>query len=227
MTTSVRLADRRSVIGRRLLGSLVIAALFSSLVGCGPTMGAYWYNFGLVPNRKVPAEYHLPEGPILILIDDDQDLIQPPTAKFALVDALAKELKAHGIAERVTTNEELARVRQSEPKFDTRGAREVGRLVDADTVLWLSTKQFFVASDLEMAVTPAKFAVTVKAVNARAEKRGDVRLWPTHREGHLVSVTVSAHDVRASKTETEAHQKIAESLAVEVANLFYDRELDK
>jgi hypothetical protein len=179
------------------------------------------YHMGMVKAEKILAEFTLPKAPLLILVDDDWDLVHPRTARDALVDALAKELKTHGLIERVTTNEELARLRQSKPDFEQRGAREVGRLAKADTVLWLKVVRFTLGDDLDMAVSYVHFAVTVKVLDARADEREEVRLWPKGREGKLVEVKVSPHDIRKCKNTREAHAAMAESLAKEIAKLFY------
>lgn len=203
------------------LGLLVMA----SAGGCGPSAGAWLYTFGLYPTQTIPAEYKLPTGNVLILVDDDKDLIQPTTAREALVDELAKQLSEHKVAERVTTNEELARLRQKEPKFDKRGARELGQLANADTVIWINTLEFSLNSDLEMVMNPARFRVTVRVVNAKAEKADEVRLWPTEREGRLVEISVGPHDIRKAKDLKEAHQLMAAVLADDLAKLFYDQEI--
>lgn len=202
------------------------AAMMLCCTGCGPTIGGMLFAAGMVPPEKVPAEYKLPPGPVLILVDDEQDLVQPPVARDKLVDSLARQFKERKIADRITTNEELARVRQSDPKFEQRGAREVGRLVGADTVVWLSIKQFLLEPDLEMAVSPAQWVVTLKVVNAKAEKREDVRLWPLDREGKLIETSVSAQDLHECKTPSEAYGRMADELADKIAKLFYDYEAE-
>ena len=194
--------------------------------GCGPEAGAWLYNLGLAPKQTSRAQYQIPAGPVLILVDDDQDLIQPPIARQALIDELAKALKEHNKVERVTTNEELARVQQFEPRFNDRGAREVGRLVGARTVLWISVQQFVVERDLELAVSPAQFAARIKLVNAEAETRDQVRLWPPDREGYFLSITVPPQEVRTCRTLKEVHEKIAAKAADEIAKLFRDYEIE-
>ena len=197
------------------------------LPGCGPSFGAWLYTLGMVPKQESKADFKLPSGPVMVLVDDDQDLIQPPVARQALVDTLAKQLKEQKIADRVTTNEEVARLRQTESNFDQRGARELGRLAGAKTVIWLVVKQFSVESDLDLTVTPAKFAVTLKVVNAEAEKREDVRLWPPDREGRLMVVSVAPQDVRACKSRAEVHERIAAEMADKIVKLFYDYEIEQ
>jgi len=198
------------------------ATLWLAASGCGQQAGILMYHMGLVKPKTIPAEFELPKAPLLILVDDDWDLVHPRTARDALVDALAKELKTHGLIERATTNEELARIRQSEPDFEQRGAREVGRLAKADTVLWLKVVRFALEDDLELAVSHAHFAVTVKVLDARADKREAVRLWPKGREGKLVEAKISPHDIRKCKTTREAHAAMAGPLAQKIAQFFYE-----
>jgi hypothetical protein len=189
--------------------------------GC-QQLGSLLYFAGAAPAQKVTAEYKLPAGPVLILVDDEQDLVQPSMARDMLVDSLAKQLKEHKLADHVTTNEELSHVRQADTKFDQRGAREVGRQVGADTVLWLNVRQFTLDKDIEMTVMPAQFAVTLKVVNAKADKREEVRLWPLDREGHLVEVSVDPQDVHKLKIQRLICQKLADDMADKIAKLFYE-----
>lgn len=203
------------------------AALLTVASGCGPTAGAWMYTLGMVPAQKVAAEYKFPSGPLLILVDDDQDLVQPPLARQKLVDTLALKLREQKVVTQVTTNEEIARIRQAEPDFDQRGAREVGQLAQADTVLWLSVNQFSLPPDLELAVTPANFSLILKVINAKAEKREDVRLWPIDRDGRLMTVSLTPNEVHALKTVPAVHEKLAESMADAIAKLFYDYQIEQ
>jgi hypothetical protein len=220
--TRPSISSNRAGLAAGLLLALAGTVLLS---GCGPSWGAWVYTMGLYPTQKIPAEYQLPKGSFLILVDDDRDLIRPSKAKEVVVDELAKLLKDHKLAEQVTTNEELARLRQEEPRFNERGARELGQAAHADTVLWLNTMDFTLNSDLEMVMNPAKWAVTVRVINAKAEKTEEVRLWPTEREGRLVEITVSPHDIRRCKDLDEAHTLLASTMADEVAKLFYEQEI--
>lgn len=179
------------------------------------------------PKQKIPAEYRLPAGPVLVLVDDQQDLMASPEARRELVDALATELRAHDAVDRVTTNEEIATIRKSTEDFEQRGVREVGQIAGADTVIWLSMKQFDVERDLEMVTQQAQAAATLKVINSKAEERSEVRLWPKEREGRMIGATVTPHELRACRTLPEMYRKVAGALAGEVAKLFYDQELER
>jgi len=208
---------------RRHFQFFVLGCGLAMLTGCmGPQAGQWLYTLGVNKPPKTAAQFQLPKKPLLILVDDDRELAQPSTICDFLVDSLAKELRDHGLVDRVTTTEELARLRQNEPKFDRRGAREIGRMVNADTVLWLMVTRYALETNLEWAASPGSFGVSVKVIDATSEKRENVRLWPTNTEGKQVEVQLSVHEVRKAKNLREAQQKLADTLAIQVAKLFYE-----
>jgi len=200
---------------------LVAMALLVIVAGCGQQFGAILYHLGAGQNKKVEAEFQFPVTPLLILVDDDWDLVRPRTACDLLVDLLANELRQRGLAERVTSNDELAKLRLAHANFDERGAREIGQLAQADTILWLQIKRFALPDDLDRVMTPVPFALTVKVLDANAEKRDEVRLWPKTREGHTVEIEVSPYDLRQCKDMRQAHELMATQMAGDIAKLFY------
>lgn len=214
--------NRRAFL--RVLGGGIAVWLLALTSGCQP-LGILYHLYG--PKEKIPAEFNLPKGPVLVLVDDQQDLMASPEARRELVDALATELRAHNAVEQVTTNDEIATIRRSTEDYEQRGVREVGQLAGADTVIWLSMKQFDVERDLEMVTQQAQAAATLKVVNAKAEERSEVRLWPKEREGRTVFATVGPQELRACRTLPEMCRKVAGALAGEVAKLFYDQELER
>ena len=206
------------------LASLSVAALTA---GCGPKFGTMLYFMGMGQGQKTAAEFQLPKKPLLILVDDDYDLIHPPIARDALAEALTQELRDHDLADKVTSGEELAKIRQNTPDFDKRGAREVGRMVKADVVLWLKVVRFTLPDNLDAAMVPCFFGVSLKVLDAKADKREDVCLWPKEREGKTVEAKISPHDLQACKNVREAHTLVAKTLAAEVARLFYEYETEE
>jgi len=194
------------------------------LVGCGTgcqQLGVLMYHMGVGQQERVEAEFELPKVPTLILVDDDQNLVHPRTALDALVDKLAIELQQRRLVEQVTTNEELAQLRLAYSDLHRRGAREVGGLANADTVIWIQVTRFGLPEDLERVMAEVPFTVTVKVLNARADTRDEVRLWPEQREGKLVEVKVSPHTLRQCADLQQAHETMAAEMAQEIARLFY------
>jgi hypothetical protein len=208
--------------------ALAIACLgLAMTTGCGYQFGALLYYLNLNPQDKVKAQFKLPPGPLLILVDDDMDLVQPPLAREALVDAVATQLREHKAADRVTTNEEIGLIRRSVPDFDKLSVSEVGRRASADTVIWMNVEDFYLEKDLQMMVTPARFAVKLKVFNPKEEDKYKKRIWPPEREGRAVDITVSPHDARRCKNRDEVHQLLAATMADKVAKLFYDYKVEK
>lgn len=178
--------------------------------------------------QKIEAEFELPEKkPLMILIDDEQGLAQPTLVKDALVDHLAKELKAHKIVEKVTTNEELGLLRRKHPDFDELSIREAGRLANADIMIWMRVLQYAVNDDLDLVVSDGKLAVKLKVFDIREEDPTKIRLWPSQREGKLVDVTVNVHDIRACKTKQQVHEQMGIALADKIAKLFHAHSMEE
>jgi hypothetical protein len=205
-----------------------VALLLVTVAGC-QQLATMWY-FLRPPLKTEKAEYPLKSSGILVLVDDNEGLVKPPMAREYLVDALAREFKDHKVTNKVTTNEEIARIRQAEPKFDERGARELGQLAEADTVVLLTVSAFAMEDELELAAAPAKFGVSVRVIDAKAEARDKVRLWPselTEREGRTVECEIPPHELRKFKTATQAHEELAKKLADEIAILFYDHQVEQ
>ncbi len=200
--------------------SLACVLLIAGATGCQQA-GAMMYFLGVGQYKRVPAEYKLPKAPTLILVDDEQNLVHPSTAREALVESLAAELRQRRLVDRITTSEELAQLRLTYTDLHDRGAREVGQLAGADTVLWIQITRFGLPDDLERVMSEVPFGATVKVLNALAESRDEVRLWPEQREGKYVEVTLSPHDLRRSRDLSHAHQTMAVELAEEIGKLFY------
>ncbi|NLE60046.1 MAG: hypothetical protein GX616_16970, partial [Planctomycetes bacterium] len=209
------------------LRAALLCVGLTAVTGCGPEFGAVMYHLGVGAEQKSRAEFKIPPGPVLILVDDEMDLVAPPLAREALVDELATRLKEHKVAERVTTNEEIALIRRSAADFDELSVRAVGRRANADTVIWMNVEDFYVEKDLEMMVTPARFGVKLKVFNANEEDRGKIRLWPPEREGRRIDITVSPHDARKCKSRSEVDHLLATTMADKVAKLFYDYKVER
>lgn len=210
---------------RQRKGFLSLAGLAIMLAGCATgctQIGVIASVFELYPKERVKAQYTIPPGNVTILVDDDLDLVQPALAREMLLDSLAREFADHDIAERVTRNEEIARLRQASADFERMPIRQVGRRLNADFVLWISIEDFHAPTDIDLAVSEGRFAVKLKLFDVHEEDRRRVRLWPANRDGHRESVTLNLQEVRACRSSAEIHRKLADSMAASIARLFYD-----
>lgn len=222
MHAEASLPVRRTAAGLGLMLALVFGC-----AGC-QALAAAAYVSGIGSTRKIPAQFQLPEGPTVILIDDFLDVVQPPLAKDILHDRLIEELhNNHAVNSPFTTREELARLRQRDPDFDKKTIREVGRMAGAETMIWIKPTTYDVHDNLDLAHSDGRFVAVVKVFNILEEDIQNLRLWPGNRDGHQVMVTLSVHDIRASKSKAEVHRAIGAKMAEEVARLFYTHTVDR
>ncbi len=192
--------------------------------GCAK-LGAVGYF--LSPDQTVEAEFTLPKGPLMILVDDNRGQVVPPVACHRLTDAMARLLRENAGIERITTSEEINRLRQAEPKFDDLSIREVGRLANVDTMIWISVRDFAFDQELGTAISPGRFSVVVKVFNVKAEEKENLRLWPAQPDGYLAEATIKSHEIRACKTAARVHEKLGDALADNIAKLFYKYTVEK
>ena len=197
---------------------IAVTALFACGIGCQEVGVLHYF---LMPDQKVKAEFELPDKPLVILVDDVRGLVEPPMARRALVEALSEKLREHEAAWRITTNEELARMRQAEPDFEKLSICEMGRKVNAEIMIWISVVEFGFDQNLEMAVSPGRFVTKMKVFDIQAEEE-NLRLWPPQRQGRFVDVKISPHEVRSCKNKAEAHEKLADAMADKIAKFFYE-----
>ena len=211
---------------RRFVALTLAAATLGTAAACGPQAGAFFYFFGAHPKQTVQAKFKLTPGPLLILFDDSPAVDLPPEMRDLVVRALIDEFKKTAINDKVVPPARLNELRQTHrdvtEKGTPRGIREMGRLVDAEQVLWIYPKEFVMADAPERAMEPAKVSVVLKVIDAETTERGKVRLWPVSEEGELVSAQIEARDVRSAQSADELERTIAQQLAVEISRLFRD-----
>ncbi len=177
--------------------------------------------------EKVEAQFLLTQQPLMVFIDDVHERLSWPSAERYVFDAITQELLRNEAAHKIIPRETILRLRQSEPDFQRRGCREIGELAGAEQVLWIEVRDCLADPEIRSAIDAAYLIVTVKVINVlEKERRTRVRLWPNSPEGHQVSVSMGGAEAVECKTEDAITKKLADRLAVGVARLFYDHELD-
>jgi len=185
------------------------------------------YYLGAGDRQKTAAQFTLGKGPILVLVDDLGERVIWPEIRERLAGRLADDLLAHKATEKVISPQTLQLARRTQPDFDKRGCREVGRLMGADQVLWVEVADFFASEALEDVDSATRIAVTIKVVDPKGTvKDGNIRVWPVEREGRPVKVELSANDVNRARTRQAIAEELTSRLAVEIARLFYEHPLD-
>lgn len=201
-------------------------AVLLMLGGCTYGGGELLYMLGFGKAQKVPAEFELTDGPILIFVDDFNEELTWPLASRYLFDALSQELLKQGAAKKIIPLETLNSVRSTRPDFGKLGAREIGVLCGADQVIWIEVKDFLAEERVYSASDAAYFRVTVKVLNPKEKKRRSrVRLWPVSPSGCPVETGISGARVSELKVKAAIAKLLAEDLSVKIAKLFYEHRL--
>jgi len=212
---------------RRVLPYALSISAWAWTTGCGYSGGKLLYMLGIGRESNVKAEFRLTSGPILILVDDVDERVDWPVAKYYIADELAQQLLRHKAAKRIVPHRTLQQLRQSDTDFQGRGCREVGELAGAQQVLWLQVQEFLAQEDISDASNAAYLAVVVKVINVlERDNRTRVRLWPGSSDGRLVAVQLAGDEVVRLGGVDAIARELARRIASTVGRLFYDYRAD-
>jgi hypothetical protein len=207
---------------------LALCAALPSASGCGEQFGAFVYFFGLYPKQKIPAEFTLTKGRLAVLIDDDADLISQPDVKKKLTDDIAKHFRENDVVTTVIPFEQVKALQQHDRDFDTMAADRVGKVLDADQVLWIKVGQFDTGSTQAADTNKAAaFAVALRVLTTKATNRDEVQLWPEMREPRNVTVNLPLSVVQRKNDPRVIAEMLAEELAKDIAELFYQHPMEE
>jgi len=198
---------------------VVIATLL--LHGCGRYAGLAYF-LGAGRNTKIEPLYQLPEGTVLILVDDPSERVIWPRARDLLERYLGEELLAHEATAAVISPASVARFRQADSQFERYSATRVGRKLDADTVIWLEVRDFFAPVNIEDSSVAAKMTIAVRVLTTEeSPESGRPRLWPQDESGHLDTTEMTAIDVHKLKGDNAVARELARRSAIRIGRLFY------
>ncbi len=214
---------RRPPAWRRRIVALTVMLTVLMQASCGEALVAS----GLIPKPKVFAEFKLTPGPIVVLVDDFQDLCYWPGAADMLADKVAEQLKDHNAAKIIIPQARVRHVKQSHSEFDEMSCAAIGRLVEAEQLILLEVQSFDASESPVEATASARMGVSVKVINVLEDKDpSSVRLWPRSRQGHPVEVELTAEKVIRAANQQEILKELTGALAAQVARCFYDRRMD-
>ena len=214
-------AARNAKAGRALAGLLLAAGLMLCSA-CGMSQGSLLYLLGVGRAPLIKAEFRLTDQPVLILIDDAANRVDWPPARRRLFEELSQLLIKEKGAKRIIPLKTIDALRRTEPNFEKRGCREVGKMADADQVLWIEVRDFLAEEQVTDIESAAYFAVSVRVIDVTEERRSRVRVWPTSPDGRLVSVSMTASEASIAKTKSAIARELARRLAIQVTNVFCD-----
>lgn len=191
----------------------ILAAV--SLSGCQVIFVALEKMF---PKERVPALFSLPGGKtVLVFPDDLQNPLSYPTVKRRLAQKLNAVLMEKRLAGRTIPYERLMELRSAEPEFNLMGICKIGRRLGADLVVYVDIEQFKLKDSPVDTLWRGRLGGRAKVVDVL---KG--RIWPEESAGYPVKVNTPLAESHADTFGGELAKKLAEDLAVEVAQLFHD-----
>jgi hypothetical protein len=221
MTSTPRLtADRIAFAALPLLLPVVLCT------GCGGTGGA-WLWWLTDPKATVEAEYKIRPGRLLILIDDEHGWLLDASVQPLLTNALIEQFKEHVAKVRTIPYHQVVQLRQRDPKFDRRGAREIGERLKADLVLFINVRKFTLHDEMVEPAFRGRFEVTLKILDVHADEADDVRLWPQSVEGKHVEVRTELEPGEGKAKAEKLTRRLCNEMAEKIAKLFYKHKISR
>jgi len=213
-----------SAIDRRAIPLAFVIALAMTLGGCN-YIGAAGVILAGPP--KVPALTELPkERPLVIFIDDPSNRMRSTRLRDAMGGAADRKLLTENIVKDVISSRSArlaSRMDTSGPDGAMLSIVEIGRAVEADTVVWVVIDDFSLTTD-GVGFTPS-VTMRLKVMDTRS---GD-RLWPGVDQPAGARVTIAMPQGQgvtpSSRPEQmRAEQALAEYAGIGLAQLFYSHE---
>ena len=203
--------------GRRRCGGVWIGLV--SLAVCAAC--------GACGKHKVEAKFRLASGPIMVFVDDVNERTDWPPARRYLWEDVSQELIRTESAKKIIPLETEESLRQTTPDFVKHSCREIGERAGAEQVVWIEVQDFLADEEITDATNAAYWTVTVKVLNpSEKTARNRVRLWPDSPEGHYLSASMTGAAVLKAKTKDAISRELTAKLAVNIARLFHDHEID-
>lgn len=204
------------------MGIIVLSII--PLTGC-QQFAALWANMS--GGDVIEPQFKLSKGPLLLLLDDpNEDQLSDLRVYQEVHRTLSENFLHFNVNKRVIPFEDWARLRQSESKYGSLKARQIGEKLGAEQILLMHIVRFVVQPEPGAPVFQGEFTVNVKVLSTEAKR--DVRLWPKEEAGRRVSVTTQPESADGDRTASDVSQELAIKLGKEVAKLFYEhRSLDK
>lgn len=210
----------------RLRSAILLLAFLGILTGCGQTGGAALFMFGLFDRPTIEAEYEFGDGLVAVLVDDPFDTCFWSEVPHELTSAMVTEMDETKAAKDLVSPSKITRLRQLTPDFEERGAREVGKLLGADEVLWVEIQSFYASEDPDDVTRAARISLVIKVINANEDERTKVRLWPESPAGYPIEVELGAGSVARAKTRKGIVKALSTEVADRIVKRFHDHKME-
>lgn len=199
---------------------LAVCFLMLSLTGC--LLGSFFALFAKKsPTVTVAAEYKLPAGNLLILVDSPAERIGLSGVSPLLCNELALEIRQQGLDPTVIPARELANLQVSTENFDQLDVAQIGRRLSARQVLYVEVIEFTLGTLVDSSVGRGVVRARVKVFDIETNQR----VWPkTKPLGEEVIVQTPFREPPGQDYRQEFTQDLCKRTAVAIIKLFREHE---
>lgn len=196
---------------------LVTCLLMLSFSGC--------FIFALFvkesPTVEVPAEYELPAGNLLILVDSPTERTGLSGVSPLLSNELAREITEQGLAPTLIPAHELANLKVSAANFDQLDIAQIGRRLTAQQVLYVEVVEFTLGTFVDSSVGRGVVRARVKVFDLGLNKR----VWPEIKPlGEEVIVQTPFREPTGKDYQQKFTEDLCTRTALAIIKLFRDHE---
>jgi len=202
-------------IAGRLLGVVALMAVLAGTTGCEVA--------GVVADvvaggADVDAVYELPDRPTLILVDNPGDRLTHHHQADLIAGRIGDALKKNEVVEQVVPTPMVSSLEERYDDFDRWPIDKVGKHAGAQQVIYILVQQFSLRDE---AIYRPTAKVHVKVIDVASG--GRLFPPPRHEQGYPVSrqQQYTNMDGATATTESLLARELAETLAGDVAKLFY------
>ena len=209
-------APCRLHLGRSIPFCLLMCLLALSLTGCpiGAVIGLFVRKS---PTIVVPAQYELPAGNLLILVDSSLEGTGLSGVVSLLTGELAREIKDHRLAPTIIPSRELVSLQIGTENFNQLDIAQIGRRLTAQRVLYVHVVQFSLGTFVDDTAGRGVVRAMVKVFDVELNKR----VWPeTKPRGHEVIMRTELREPTDAKYRRRSTEELCKRTAVDIIKLF-------
>ena len=206
---------------RRLM---LLSTLTLGLCGCQVLKGLIYY---LSPPRTEKAEFTFPKAAVVaVMIDPARPAMESPVFNRALHERLAEIFREKKSDARLLAPRDVLALRRGNPDFDDWPVRRVGQELSATHVLYARVDQLSVRVSPDSPVLEPRVAMRMKVIGVDLPDQ-DARVWPTEKEGRLVTGARQASEAADPGRDDAELAKLGREVAYLVAMPFFEVNLEE
>ena len=203
---------------------VLIFALCSYLIlsSCNIAAGVS-YIISSDPEQK--AKYTLEDVRTVVFVDDRRNVMHPSRLRLVIADKITEELLALKLVTTIVSPKDIMRASALNDKYNQPlPIAELGKLVDAEVVIYVEMDSFGLTNDGQTANPVA--SCSIRVINSVENKR----LFPIAKAAEYVSANLRRVNPHRVTSDSE-NRKLAAELAVElgdsIAKVFYDHNIGR